>query len=317
MVEKVLLAAPRSFCAGVVRAIDIVDIALEIYTKPIYVRKEIVHNRHVVDKLRKKGTVFVDELDQVPAGGMVIFSAHGVAPLVREEAKARGLRVIDATCPLVTKVHLEAVRYAKKGFTIILIGHTGHDEIIGTMGVAPTNTRLVTCVEDVRGLEIDDDTPLVYLTQTTLSLEDTREIVAALRARFPRIKGPPSKDICYATQNRQEAVHQLARLSDLILVVGSRNSSNSNRLVEEAVKKGTAAHLIEDVRAIDPDWLVDVRILGLTSGASVPDVLVRQIVEQFKIKGAQVEELVTRTENVQFALPAEMATDAAAAGRSY
>lgn len=317
MVEKVLLAAPRSFCAGVVRAIDIVEIALEIYPKPIYVRKEIVHNTHVVGELRKKGTIFVDELDEVPDGKTVIFSAHGVSPQVREEARARDLRVIDATCPLVTKVHLEAARYAQRGFTIILIGHVGHDEIIGTLGVAPADTKLVTCADDVLNLEVDDATPLVYLTQTTLSLEDTREIVAALRARFPHIQGPPSKDICYATQNRQEAVHELARICDLILVVGSHNSSNSNRLVEEALKKGTAAHLIEDVRAIKADWLAGVRVLGLTSGASVPDMLVRQIVDRFESKGAQVEELVTRTENVHFALPTEMAADVAATGRSY
>ncbi len=311
MVKKVILAAPRGFCAGVVRAIDIVNIALEVYPKPIYVRKEIVHNRHVVEELRAKGAVFVDTLSEVPPSQTVIFSAHGVSPQVRSEARQRDLKVIDATCPLVTKVHLEAKRYAKNGFTIILIGHVGHDEVIGTMGVARESMRLVSCVEDVERLEVPEDVPLAYLTQTTLSLEDTREIIAALRQRFPRVQGPPSEDICYATQNRQMAVHQLAQQTDLILVVGSANSSNSNRLVEEAIKAGTRSHLIDDVESIREEWLEGVRTLGVTSGASAPEILVAQVVNRFRLAGAKVEELVTREENVQFALPGNLTEDLA------
>ena len=306
MTEKVLLAAPRGFCAGVVRAIDIVNIALEVFPKPVYVRKEIVHNRHVVARLQNRGAIFVESLDEVPRGKTVIFSAHGVSPQVREEARRRELRVIDATCPLVTKVHLEAARYAARGYTILLIGHEGHDEVIGTMGVAPEGIRLVTSVEDVARLQIEEGTPLVYLTQTTLSLEDTRAIVEALRRRFPQVEGPPSEDICYATQNRQMAVRELARKSDLILVVGSRNSSNSNRLVEEAIKEGTRAYLIDDHEGIRSEWLQDVKIVGVTSGASAPEMLVAEVVNWLCRDGAEVEEMVTRRENVQFALPEEL-----------
>ncbi len=306
MTEKVLLAAPRGFCAGVVRAIDIVNIALEVFPKPVYVRKEIVHNRHVVARLQNRGAIFVESLDEVPRGKTVIFSAHGVSPQVREEARGRELRVIDATCPLVTKVHLEAVRYAARDHTILLIGHEGHDEVIGTMGVAPEKIKLITSVEDVALLEIEAGTPLSYLTQTTLSLEDTRAIVEALRRRFPQVQGPPSEDICYATQNRQMAVRELARKSDLILVVGSRNSSNSNRLVEEAIKEGTQAYLIDDHEGIRAEWLRDAKVVGVTSGASAPEMLVEQVVNRLCSDGAEVEELVTRTENVQFALPAEL-----------
>ncbi len=309
MLDKVILAAPRGFCAGVVRAIDIVQIALEVYPKPVYVRKEIVHNRHVVAELCEKGAVFVEDLEEVPAGQTVIFSAHGVAPQVREAAERRGLKVIDATCPLVTKVHLEAARYAQKDFMIVLIGHVGHDEVVGTMGVAPENILLVTVIEDVAKLEVRNPDRLAYLTQTTLSLEDTREIITVLRARFPRIQGPPSEDICYATQNRQMAVHELARQTDLILVVGSRNSSNSNRLVEEAIKAGTPSFLIDDVTSIKADWLQKVSTLGVTSGASAPEKLVRQVVNRFRDQGAIVEELVTQNENVQFALPPSLLED--------
>lgn len=309
MVKKVILAAPRGFCAGVVRAIDVVKIALDVYPKPIYVRKEIVHNRHVVEELRDKGAVFVESLDEVPASQTVIFSAHGVSPQVRRDAQERGLKVIDATCPLVTKVHLEAARYAKRGYRIILIGHVGHDEVIGTMGVARENMTLVTCVDDVEKLDLPKDQPLAYLTQTTLSLEDTREIIAALRKRFPRIEGPPSEDICYATQNRQMAVHQLARQAQLILVVGSKNSSNSNRLVEEAIKAGANSHLIDDVGSIREEWLDEVSVLGVTSGASAPETLVAQVVNRFRNAGAEVEELITREENVQFGLPANLIED--------
>ena len=306
MTEKVLLAAPRGFCAGVVRAIDIVNIALEVFPKPVYVRKEIVHNRHVVARLQNRGAIFVESLAEVPRGKTVIFSAHGVSPQVREEARRRELRVIDATCPLVTKVHLEAERYAARGYTILLIGHEGHDEVIGTMGVAPERIRLVTSVEDVARLQIEEGTPLVYLTQTTLSLEDTRAIVEALRRGFPQVEGPPSEDICYATQNRQIAVRELSRKSDLILVVGSRNSSNSNRLVEEAIKEGTRAYLIDDHEAIRSEWLQDVKIVGVTSGASAPEILVAEVVNWLCRDGAEVEEMVTRTENVQFALPEKL-----------
>lgn len=308
MVEIVILAAPRGFCAGVVRAIDIVNIALDIYPKPVYVRKEIVHNQHVVEELRAKGAVFVDELDEVPQGQTVIFSAHGVAPEVRERAKQRSLKVIDATCPLVTKVHLEAVRYAKKDYTIVLIGHRGHDEVIGTMGVAPENIRLIESKEDVGEMTIDTG-KVAYITQTTLSLNDTRQIIQALREKFPYIEGPPADDICYATQNRQMAVRDLAEQADLILVVGSTNSSNSNRLVEEAQKCGTPAHLIENVGSIDESWLQGVRRVGLTSGASAPDVLVSEVIAYFRQGGAQVEELVTTTENVHFSLPKNLVRD--------
>ena len=306
MVEKVILAAPRGFCAGVVRAIDIVNIALDIFPKPIYVRKEIVHNRYVVAKLQDRGAIFVESLVEVPRDRTVIFSAHGVSPQVRRDAGRRGLRVIDATCPLVTKVHLEAGRYAARGYTILLIGHEGHDEVIGTMGVAPERIWLITSVQDVALLRVNPDIPLAYLTQTTLSLEDTREIVAAVRRRFPHVEGPPSEDICYATQNRQMAVCELAEESDLILVVGSRNSSNSNRLVEEAIKKGTPAYLIDDHEGIRSEWLQNARIVGVTSGASAPEMLVSGVVDWLCRDGAEVEELVTRTENVQFALPAEL-----------
>ena len=306
MTQKVLLAAPRGFCAGVVRAIDIVTIALEVFPKPVYVRKEIVHNRHVVARLQNQGAIFVESLDEVPRGKTVIFSAHGVSPQVRKEALNRELRVIDATCPLVTKVHLEAARYADRGHTILLIGHEGHDEVIGTMGVSPERIRLVTSVEDVARLQIEEGTPLAYLTQTTLSLEDTRAIVEALQQRFPQVQGPPSEDICYATQNRQLAVRELARKSDLILVVGSRNSSNSNRLVEEAIKEGTPAYLIDDHEGIRSEWLQDAEIVGVTSGASAPERLVSEVVNWLCRDGAEVEELVTRTENVQFPLPEEL-----------
>ena len=303
MVKKVILASPRGFCAGVVRAIEIVNLALEAYPKPVYVRKEIVHNPYVVEELRRKGAVFVETLDEVPEGRTVIFSAHGVAPGVWEEARKRSLNVIDATCPLVTKVHVEALRYVRRGSTIILIGHKGHDEVVGTMGEAPEHMRLVSSVEDVENLEVPDPEKVAYLTQTTLSLEDTREIIQALRQKYPAVQGPPSEDICYATQNRQMAVRELAAKSDLILVVGAANSSNSNRLVEEAEKSGAASYLINDVQSIEERWLDGIQTVGLTSGASAPEILVSQVLEFFQKRGAQIEELNTRTESVQFALP--------------
>jgi len=307
MVEKVILASPRGFCAGVVRAVDIVQIALELYDdEALYVRREIVHNPHVVQDLRNRGVIFVDELTDVPDGQRVIFSAHGVSPSVWEEAKKKRLRVIDATCPLVTKVHMEARRFASRGYTIVLIGHPGHEEVEGTMGEASSQMCLVSNLEEVEALEFEPGAKLAYLTQTTLSLNDTRDIIAALRRRFPSIEGPPSADICYATQNRQEAVRELAGLSDLILVVGATNSSNSNRLVEEGLKHGCRAYLINDVDSIQPQWLDGVRVVGITSGASAPESLVEAVVDYFRDREATVENLVTRNESVEFALPTEL-----------
>ena len=306
MVKKLVLASPRGFCAGVVRAIDVVRIALDVCPPPIYVRKQIIHNTYVVDELRGEGAIFVDSLDQVPSGGTVIFSAHGVSPQVWADARSRSLKVIDATCPLVTKVHVEAIRYSKRGFTIVLIGHEGHEEVVGTMGEAPDAIVLVSTVDEVEKFEVKDPGKIAYLTQTTLSLEDTKGIIAALRRRFPMIQGPPSEDICYATQNRQLAVRELAAVTDLILIVGSSNSSNSNRLVEEAIASGVPSYLIGDVSKIRQEWLQGVENVGLTSGASAPEVLVDQVVRYFVRGGAVVEDLVTREENVHFALPPEL-----------
>ncbi len=306
MVKKVILASPRGFCAGVVRAIEIVNLALDAFPKPVYVRKEIVHNPYVVEELHRKGAIFVETLDEVPEAGTVIFSAHGVAPEVWKEAHARRLNIIDATCPLVTKVHVEALRYAHRNSTIVLIGHKGHDEVVGTMGEAPEHMRLVSSVEDVANLQVPDPANVAYLTQTTLSLEDTREIVEALRQKYPAVQGPPSEDICYATQNRQLAVRELAGKADVILVVGAANSSNSNRLVEEAEKAGAVSYLINDVQSIEPQWLDGIETVGLTSGASAPEILVSQVLDFFQKRGAEIEELVTRTESVQFALPAAL-----------
>ena len=308
MVKKILLASPRGFCAGVVRAVDVVKIALDTFTDPVYVRKEIIHNPHVVRELGEKGAIFVDGVEDVPEGGRVIFSAHGVSPEVRGKAQARSLEVIDATCPLVTKVHMEAARYAKQDYTIILIGHDGHDEVIGTMGEAPKHIRLVKTIEDIEALEVEDPERVAYITQTTLSLQDTREMIAALRKKFPSIKGPPSEDICYATENRQVAVRDLAELSDLILVVGAANSSNSVRLVEEAQRAGAPAYLVDDLGSIQDEWLEGVETLGLTSGASVPESLVQEIVTFFQDQGATLEELIVREEDVQFALPSNLLT---------
>lgn len=306
MIEKVVLAAPRGFCAGVVRAVDIVDLALDLYDEPIYVRKEIVHNPHVVKTLTDKGAIFVDCIEDIPEGSRVIFSAHGVAPEIWEKAASRSLRVVDATCPLVTKVHQEAVRYARDDYTIVLVGHEGHDEVIGTLGEAPAQIRLVTTVEDVEALEVEDPNRVAYITQTTLSLQDTREVVEVLRRKYPAIEGPPSEDICYATQNRQEAVLELARQSDLVLVVGAENSSNSKRMVEEAGREGTPAYLVNDLDSIQKEWLADVQTLGLTSGASAPESLVQEIATFFQKQGAVLEELVLRHEDVHFALPPDL-----------
>ena len=305
--RRVLLAAPRGFCAGVVRAIDVVNLALECVDAPLYVRREIVHNLHVVRGFEKRGVRFVEELDEVPDGATVVFSAHGIAPRVREEARRRGLNVIDATCPLVTKVHLEAIRFERMGFRIILIGHPNHEEVEGTMGEAESRMTLVSTVADAESVEVEDPDRVAYITQTTLSMEDTRPIVEALRRRFPRIVGPAKDDICYATQNRQLAVRALAREAPVILVIGSKNSSNSNRLVEEAHLAGARAYLVDDASGVDPAWLAGVETVGVTSGASAPEFLVEQMVTHLKALGAErVEDLVTVEEDVHFPLPGEL-----------
>src|SRR5579871_3598594 len=307
-VKKIILLRPRGFCAGVVRAIDVVKIVLNLYGAPVYVRKEIVHNRHVVDELRQSGAIFVEELSEVPEGARVVFSAHGVSPAVREEAKQRDLQVIDATCPLVTKVHLEAVRFARQGYTIILIGHAGHDEVIGTLGEAPESTFLVSTVEDVDKLHVKDPEKIAYLTQTTLSLDETRDIVERLQQRFPAIKGPKTQDICYATENRQLGVKAVVPLTDVLLVVGSQNSSNSRRLVEVCQNEGVPAYLVDDRREVNPAWLEGAQTVAVTAGASAPENLVEELVlflqKQFGF-GA-VEELELKEEDVRFHLPSDL-----------
>jgi len=305
--RKILLLRPRGFCAGVVRAIDVVKIALNLYGAPIYVRKEIMHNKHVVEELRAAGAIFVEELNEVPLGARVIFSAHGVSPAVREEAVGRKLQFIDATCPLVTKVHLEAVRFAKKGYTIILIGHKDHDEVIGTLGEAPESTVLVSTVEDVNNLVVKDPERVSFITQTTLSLDETKEIVARLKERFPKIQGPAAQDICYATENRQLAVKAVAPMCQLLLVVGSQNSSNSRRLVEVCQKTGVAAHLIDDLSEVKPEWLENVQTVAVTAGASAPENLVEKLIAHLRSRGFQgLEEVEIKEEDVRFQLPAEL-----------
>jgi 4-hydroxy-3-methylbut-2-en-1-yl diphosphate reductase len=306
---------PRGFCAGVVRAVDIVELALETFGRPVYVHHEIVHNRYVVDQLRRRGAIFVEAISEVPVGSVLVFSAHGVPPRVRAEAKERSLKVIDATCPLVTKVHLEALKFAREGRTLILIGHRDHQEIVGTSGEAPEQTVVVGSVEEVDRLQVPDPKRLAFLTQTTLSLYDTQEIVARLRQRFPEIVGPASDDICYATQNRQEAVEALTREVELILVVGSANSSNSNRLVEVAQRAGVAARLIEDANDIDAALLDSVKTLGLTAGASAPEILVEQVSQRLSNFGfTNHRDLDLIREDVRFTLPPELA--AARQGRA-
>ena len=307
--RKVLVRVrPRGFCAGVVRAVDIVELALEAYGAPVYVHHEIVHNRYVVEQLRQRGAIFVETIGEVPKEAVLVFSAHGVPPRVREEATERNLRVIDATCPLVTKVHLEARKFAREERTLILIGHRDHQEIVGTSGEAPQQTVVVGSVEEVDELQVDDPERLAYLTQTTLSLYDTQEIVARLRQRFPRIVGPASDDICYATQNRQEAVESLTREVDMILVVGSANSSNSNRLVEVAQRAGVAARLIEDGNDLQAAWFEGVGRLGLTAGASAPEILVEQVSQRLANFGfTDQRDLDLIREDVRFTLPPELA----------
>ena len=305
--KKIILLRPRGFCAGVVRAIDVVKIALDLYGAPIYVRKEIVHNKHVVDELRAAGAVFVEELDEVPAGARVIFSAHGVSPVVRKDAAARKVQVIDATCPLVTKVHLEAVKFAQRGYFIVLIGHKDHDEVIGTLGEAPESTVLVSNVEDVDQLNVKDPEKVSYITQTTLSLDETQDIVARLKERFPKIKGPEKQDICYATENRQLAVRAVAPMCELLLVVGSQNSSNSRRLVEVCVKEGVASHLIDDLGEINPQWLEGVNTVAVTAGASAPENLVQELIQSLTAQGyGELEEVEIKEEDVRFNLPSEL-----------
>ena len=305
--KTLLLLKPRGFCAGVVRAIDIVRIALETFGAPIYVRKEIVHNRYVVDELSAKGAIFVDSVEEVPAGERVIYSAHGVAPEVRESSKLRELRVIDATCPLVTKVHVEAVKFAREGYSLILIGHRDHDEVIGTLGEAPLVTQVVDLPEEVDNLEVPDPERVAYLTQTTLSLDETTHVIEALRRKFPKIQGPHAQDICYATENRQTAVKEVAAECDLLLVVGSDNSSNSNRLVEVACNLGAKSYLIENFRSIEPEWLKGVKTVGLTAGASAPEILVQEAVTYLQEQGfTDLREVEVMPEHVRFGLPPEI-----------
>lgn len=314
-VKRVLLLKPRGFCAGVVRAIDVVKIALETFGAPIYVRKEIVHNRFVVNELAEKGAIFVDDIDDVPFGMRVIYSAHGVSPEVRERSKARRLKVIDATCPLVTKVHVEAVKFARQGYSLVLIGHRDHDEIEGTLGEAPEATQVVSNVADVAALQVPDSNRVAYLTQTTLSLDEAHDIIQALKAKFPNIVGPHSQDICYATENRQVAVKNVAHQADLVLVVGSNNSSNSNRLVEVSRNLNTRAFLIENAGAIDLRWLDGATTVAVTAGASAPEVLVEEVVEYLRGKEfSTVEEVEVMPENVRFGLPPQIVQAIAPAG---
>ena len=306
MVKRLLLASPRGYCAGVERAVETVERALALYGRPVFVRKQIVHNSHVVEDLRSRGAVFVESLREVPEGATVVFSAHGIAPAVRREANELRLTTIDATCPLVTKVHAQARRYAKAGHTIVLIGHAGHEEVDGTLGEAPDSIVLVQSVEEAERVKLPQETPLAYITQTTLSVDETSEIVAVLRRRFPSIAGPAREDICYATSNRQWAVKELMDAVDLLLVVGSRNSSNSQRLVDVARTEGTPAHLIDDVGDIDEGWLDSCETVGLTSGASAPERLVADVCAWFEARGAEVSEQEAVHEDVSFKLPVEL-----------
>ena len=312
--EKLLLAAPRGYCAGVDRAVQTVERALELYGAPVYVRKEIVHNKFVVEQLCERGAVFVESEADVPEGATVVFSAHGVAPSVHANARVRNLDTIDATCPLVTKVHVEAKRFAADGYTIVLIGHAGHEEVEGTMGEAPDHIVLVESEDDVNRLEVPDPSRVAYISQTTLSVDETRAIINRLRQRFPAIIGPRTDDICYATTNRQAAVKQLAAQCDLVLVIGSRNSSNSNRLVEVAREHGADSHLIDNETEVREEWLAGKRVVGITSGASAPESLVQRLVEFFRVRGTtDVQELEVVHEDVRFMLP-KVIRQAVAAG---
>jgi 4-hydroxy-3-methylbut-2-enyl diphosphate reductase len=314
MVSKILLASPRGYCAGVERAVETVERALDLYGAPVYVRKQIVHNLHVVRELEARGAVFVDEETEVPVGGTVVFSAHGVAPGVYENAEARRLSTIDATCPLVTKVHVQARRYAAAGYTVILIGHAGHEEVVGTMGEAPDSIVLVESTEDVQALAFPPGAKLAYITQTTLSVDETAEVIAALRERFPGIYAPKKEDICYATSNRQWAVKEMLPEIDLLLVIGSRNSSNSNRLVEVARAGGVDAYLVDDESEIDESWIDDVQTVGITAGASAPEKLVVRVCDWFRARGVDdIEPYRLVAEDVEFRLPVELRRELALA----
>jgi 4-hydroxy-3-methylbut-2-enyl diphosphate reductase len=312
--DKLLLARPRGYCAGVDRAVQTVERALELYGPPVYVRKEIVHNKHVVQELRTRGAIFVESETEVPEGSTVVFSAHGVAPGVHVNAKARALKTIDATCPLVTKVHVEAKKFAADGYTIVLIGHNGHEEVEGTMGEAPDRIVLVESEEDVEALQVEDPEKIAFISQTTLSVDETEAIIARLKARFPHIVGPRTDDICYATTNRQAAVKQLARECDLVLVIGSRNSSNSNRLVEVAREYGADSYLIDHADQVEEQWLERKRVVGITSGASAPEELVQRLIDFFRARGTDdVQELEVIREDVRFMLPKAIRTAMAGA----
>src|SRR3954467_9669286 len=312
--EKLLLAAPRGYCAGVDRAVQTVERALDLYGAPVYVRKEIVHNKHVVEQLRERGAVFVDQETEVPEGKTVVFSAHGVSPAVHKNAETRALRTIDATCPLVTKVHVEAKKFAAQGYTIVLIGHAGHEEVEGTMGEAPESIVLIETEGDVDRLEVADPERVAFISQTTLSVDETAAIIRRLRERFPAIVGPRTDDICYATTNRQAAVRQMAQHCDLVLVIGSKNSSNSNRLVEVARDHGAESHLIDNEGEVREEWLEGKRTVGITSGASAPEELVQRLVKFFRDRGTeQVEEFEVVQEDVRFMLPKEIRKEMAAA----
>jgi 4-hydroxy-3-methylbut-2-en-1-yl diphosphate reductase len=314
--DKLLLAAPRGYCAGVDRAVQTVERALELYGPPVYVRKEIVHNKHVVEQLRERGAIFVEELDDsIPEGAVTVFSAHGVSPAVHADAERRSLRTIDATCPLVTKVHREAVKFAGEGYTIVLIGHAGHEEVEGTMGEAPEHIVLVETEADVDALEVEDPDRVAYISQTTLSVDETRAIIARLRERFPGITGPRTDDICYATTNRQAAVKQMAAECDLVLVIGSQNSSNSQRLVDVARDYGADAHLIDNETQVRDDWLEGAEVVGISSGASAPEELVKRLVDYFRARGTEdVSEFEVMREDVRFMLPKTIRQAMTAAG---
>ena len=317
-VDKLLLAAPRGYCAGVDRAVQTVEHALALYGAPVYVRKEIVHNKHVVEDLAARGAIFVDELtDEIPANAITVFSAHGVSPAVHADAEARKLRTIDATCPLVTKVHREAIKFAEDGYTIVLVGHAGHEEVEGTMGEAPDAMVLVESEADVDALEVADPERIAYLTQTTLSVDETQAIIARLREKFPATTGPRTDDICYATTNRQLAVRQMAEQCDLVLVIGSKNSSNSNRLVDVARDHGAASHLIDNASEVREEWLEGVRVAGVSSGASAPDDLVQELVAFFRDRGTEdVQTFEVLREDVRFMLPKVIRQQMAAAAES-
>ena len=314
MVKRVLLASPRGYCAGVERAVETVELALDHYGAPIYVRKQIVHNAHVVRDLEARGAIFVDDESEAPEGATIVFSAHGVAPAVHERSTARGLNTIDATCPLVTKVHVQARRYAADGYTVVLIGHAGHEEVVGTMGEAPDSIVLVESVDDAERLQLAEGTKLAYITQTTLSVDETLEIIAVLRRRFPQIYAPKKEDICYATSNRQWAVKEMAEHIELLLVIGSANSSNSNRLVEVARDIGIASYLIDDEGDIDPVWLEGVEVVGVTSGASAPEKLVERVCDWFRARGVtDIAPYQMVDEDVTFKLPVELRRELALA----